>query len=677
MFDEFCPNFFLSLCSFLHAKTRYRPKMLSHFPAPLPDELIYSICARFASRVDYASSKSVVQEMFGDTRGDAVFDLPSNLDHLVAALPVGSPLTAVRLINENTLLPLFATFLPHERVKQLITDLRGTRGQAGYMRSGIMASRIPTPTKLRFCSECAQDDEKKYGEPYWHRVHQAPGVVVCSLHNTLLKESEVNRCAGRDKLQFIAADGLAGVLPREYLGLSNNDRQVLLQMARDVEWLLKRPSSGSELAELHTRYLGLLIERRLATCKGSIHVRALLDEFTSHYSPTLLQFLHCGFTGSYRMKTNWLLRLVRPPKHAQHPIYHLLLIQFLGCTAEEFFQLPEKISPFGEGSWPCLNPASTHYRRFVILECQLGNRLRYGKPTAKFSCECGFAYVRTGPDSSPEDRFRVGRVVSFGQAWEAKLKQLWWDSSLGISEIARRLGVNPLTVRRHAARMELSLSRSDKRLKPLARATQLQGNTVTAAREKKRRGYRSKWLSAIKPGREITLKALRRKLPREYAWLRQNDFGWLKGHKPRPQRRNQPTTGVDWKRRDAQYAAAVRAAASRLKEAPGRPVQVTRTAIGGALGAITLLRQKLHKMPLTAQVLAGVVETREQYAVRRVWWAADLYRQEDVLPREWQLVIRANVYSLKAVSAVKCAVEGAMCMLISKLSQGQAERVAS
>lgn len=110
----------------------------------------------------------------------------------------------------------------------------------------------------------------------------------------------------------------------------------------------------------------------------------------------------------------------------------------------------------------------------------------------------------------------------------------------------------------------------------------------------------------------------------------------------------------------AEYDAAVRAAASRLKEAPGRPVRVTRTATGRALGAIALLRQKLHKMPLTAQVLAGVVETPEQYAVRRVWWAADLYFQEDALPRKWQLMIRAHVNSLRDNPAVKCAAEGAM-----------------
>lgn len=82
-------------------------------------------------------------------------------------------------------------------------------------------------------------------------------------------------------------------------------------------------------------------------------------------------------------------------------------------------------------------------------------------------------------------------------------------------------------------------------------------------------------------------------------------------------------------------------------------------------------------MPLTAQVLNRVVETREQYAVRRIWWAADLYFREHVLPQEWQLVIRANVYSLRSVSAVKCAVEAAMNMLVSKLPLSRAERAAS
>jgi hypothetical protein len=134
---------------------------------------------------------------------------------------------------------------------------------------------------------------------------------------------------------------------------------------------------------------------------------------------------------------------------------------------------------------------------------------------------------------------------------------------------------------------------------------------------------------------------------------------------------------VDWKSRDTKYAAAVQDAASQLISVLGRPIQMTKSSIGRAIGAVTILQQKLNKMPMTAQVLARVVETREQYAVRRVWWAADLYCQEYVLPREWQLVMRANVYSRKGSLAVKCAIADAMNMLRSRLALTQIVLAAS
>jgi hypothetical protein len=108
-----------------------------------------------------------------------------------------------------------------------------------------------------------------------------------------------------------------------------------------------------------------------------------------------------------------------------------------------------------------------------------------------------------------------------------------------------------------------------------------------------------------------------------------------------------------------------------------RPVQVTKTAIGKALGAVTLLRQKLSKMPLTAQVLVSVLETREQYAIRRVWRAADLFFEEGVLPRSWQLISRANVYSLRGKPEVKSAIEAAIQQLTATLFPDTCERAAS
>jgi hypothetical protein len=641
--------------------------MLGFFPQCYPDELLYSVCARYESRVKYPSKKAVLQELFGTTNTAAIVVFPSRLDTLISRLPTGSFVTAGHLIDRHTLLPFFSPFLPSSRVDKLRDDIHGDGGSAGHKRSGAMASRIPMPSHLRFCPLCSQEDVECFSDPYWHRLHQLPGVEVCPSHQTFLENSSVNLHADRKYLQFISADQATRTMPVRYVDVENRNHQVLLQLARDAVWLLEHPLPGTDLKTLQSCYLLLLIKRGLATYTGSIHVKRLLNEFSSHYSPTLLRQLNCELRGRDIEKTNWLLRQVRPSKHAQHPLYHLLLIHFLGCTVEEFFQLPEELYPFGDAPWPCLNPAAEHYRELVITEYQLSSRLRYGKPIGKFSCKCGFAYARTGPDSAPDDRFHVGRVISFGQVWEGKLKQMWEASSLSITEIGRRLGVDPLTIRRHATRLELSRSRSDKRWKPLSSATQLKGKAVSAAWEKKRRSCRSKWLSAMKQGRNIAMKALRLKLPREYAWLLQHDAAWLSGNNPQPPRRNLSTVSVDWKRRDVEYAAAVSATASRLIEAPGRPVQVTKTAIGRAIGAVTLLQQKLHKMPQMAQILASVVETREEYAVRRVWWASIMFRQENIVPREWQLVIRASVFSLKDITEVKSAVQSALSMIETEL----------
>lgn len=645
--------------------------MIGCFPDPHPDELFYSACARFSVRVKYPKKKDVLQELFGTTTNTAAVDLPSHLTKFVSALPSYHPYTADRFIDQNTLLPFYSPFLPTERVGQLREDMLGDGSLAVHRRSGVMASRIPTPQWLRFCPLCVVQDRRQVGEAYWHRQHQIPGILACSNHLVFLENVPICRDASRNLIEFVSAEDAIRKSDVRYLDLSTHVHKVTLKLAQDAAWLIGQNSCGSDLSEIHGRYLRLLIDRGLATYTSSIHVRELLGEFRKHYSAELLELLHCEFTGADQLKTNWLLQLVRPPKHAQHPLYHLLLMQFLQCTPEEFFRLSTEQKIFGEGPWPCLNPAAEHFREPVISEYKLSPRLRDGRPTAAFSCGCGFAYARSGPDSSPEDRLRVGRMISFGLVWEAKLKRLWKNPSLSLSEVGRRLGVDSLTVRRHAERLKLPLRRPGKKSKPLNCTVRLKGTRDSTAHVKKRRACRAKWVSTTRQAPKTTLKALRRKYPREYAWLLQNDSKWLKKNGPYSRSRAPSTSSVDWKKRDAEYASAVRAAATHLKNTPNRPVQVTRTAIGRAIGAVALLSQKLHKMPLTAQTLAKVVETRVEYAVRRIWWAAECLIRDHILALPWRLVLRANVYSLRSVPEVKSAVDAAVGLVESNLTLKQ------
>jgi hypothetical protein len=409
----------------------------------------------------------------------------------------------------------------------------------------------------------------------------------------------------------------------------------------------------------------------LATYNGCVRAGELLRRFRAHYPAGILKSLGCELGGRDVRKDNWLLRLVRDPKHVQPPLHHLLLINFLGPTAEEFFSLPEELNYFGEQPWPCLNPASEHHGEGKITGCEISYRGKNHRPVGSFSCECGFVYARTGPDETPEDRLRISKMKAFGHVWEDALRRLWADPALSISGIAARLEVDPLTVRRHAERLQLPVSGLKRRVRSLSPALRLKAVSPVAEHSRKRRKHRTLWLEAMKRRPKPNMKSLRGSLPRTYAWLIQNDAAWLMTHRPKPSKRARAATSVDWGRRDSKLALAVRELAKRLKSTPGRPIRVTKTAVGRDLGQIALLRQKIHKLPLTAAALNEVAESRADFAIRRVMWAAECFTRGHTVPRPCQLVLRANVYSLRNVPAVKSAVDAAMTLIESNLLFGQ------
>ena len=38
---------------------------------------------------------------------------------------------------------------------------------------------------------CIESDTRIYGEPYWHRIHQLPGVYICPIHGSVIIDSGV------------------------------------------------------------------------------------------------------------------------------------------------------------------------------------------------------------------------------------------------------------------------------------------------------------------------------------------------------------------------------------------------------------------------------------------------------------------------------------------------------
>ena len=403
----------------------------------------------------------------------------------------------------------------------------------------------------------------------------------------------------------------------------------------------------------------MLVDLNLATYRGRVENNALLSRFNGTFSHELLSLLHCEI--DERVQENWLLRLVRASGHAQHTLHHLLLIHCLGHSAETFFSISSDWRPFGVVPWPCLNPECRHYQQLHIMECQVKHsQYVKGKPIGTFSCTCGFTYTRTGPDTSTDDLFRLSKVKSFGHVWENRLRALWEDETVSLRGIAKQLGVDPLTVKRHATRIGLTFPRPVSHSLPLKEGQKLRNGNTSRTESDKREVQREYWLITMKDNPGAGVKDLRCKIPSVYTWLYKNDLEWLKEHIPTRKKAIQRSDRVDWNVRDRQIAELVKSSAVRIKDAPGRPVRITLAAIGRETRQMALLQQHLNKLPLSTEILAEFVETREEFAVRRIEWAACQYNLEDTQPERWELIRRAGVARLQSCKVVCSAIDKAI-----------------
>ncbi|MEH2039923.1 TnsD family transposase [Nostoc sp.] len=618
--------------------------MLAYFPDPYPNELFYSICARFQDRVRYPSQRATVEDLFQTKNAIAIFDFPSRLNRIVAALPLKSGYTVDYFINNHTLLSFYSPFLPPERNQLIREEMDGDNGAKIHTRLGIVAGYVEMPSHLRFCPLCVEDDKKLFGECYWHRLYQVPGVEVCPTHAVFLEKSDVLTHNRRRTYEFLAAEqAIKMVLPRPIDPLEPIHK-ILFNIARDIKWLLNDCYFVPGLENLYQKYLSLVKNSpELVTYTGRIRVQELLRLLKNHYPAKVLELLQCPL--DEQIRDNWLAQLVRFPRRVHHPLRHLLLIQFLGYSAQEFFELQEANKLFGDAPWPCLNAVCQYFQQFRIKEYQITYNQDNHKLTGIFSCTCGFVYCRATPEQSLEDRFQLSRIKAYGSVWEESLKLFWYDPLLTLKEIGNRLGVSVKTVLRQADRLKLTFPRPNttarakdicSSLKLRATAYEVATNVIESCRQE--------WLALIAINIDLGRTQLRNKVPAVYGQLYKYDRDWLNEHLPPPQTNN-GTPDVDWESRDIETMAAVKLSAQQLKDDSTRPIWISRTAIANSLAhpASAWVKRHLKRLPKTAEVLAQLSETREEFAVRRVQWAADCFRQENIVPQRWQLVRRAGL----------------------------------
>jgi hypothetical protein len=604
--------------------------MIGFFPIPYPDEILYSVFARYHTRSRNKSLSATTKDLFGHDASRIVVDLPNKLGYLVSQLPPGSSITAARLINDHTLLPFYAPFLPPERVKQLRRDMiERSSGGTIHGRLGILTSNIEVEY-LRFCSMCAENDVKSYGEPYWHRIHQLPGIFACPHHSVFLENSSV-KCSyhGRGETLVNAKNEIREMTPR-FLDLDNKDHIAYLYLARQGYWLLQQnefENCGPKF--FRKRFLQILIRRNLATFNGLTFIKEIHEFFAHFYNPELLALL----SSSLENKHTWLRRLLQSSEHFQHPIRNLLFLHFLGFSLEDFLNLPEAIYPFGMPPFPCLNPVSEHFRELTINKFVVGKKQRENVISGTFNCHCGFTYRRYGGDEQKKRLYEYDYVCSYGEAFQQRLVEL--HKELTFEEIALSMNIPKGSIESQIKILSANNFVPVKKYRSVSLSDE-----KMAARQK---SYRSKW----KEMRKINPKFGRRQLGEAnrkiYQWLTANDKEWFEENSPPRKFAREKSPRIDWKRRDEELSTQAERMALEMLNSSDKPIQVTVTGIAKRLQFAYIVSKRPDCIPKTIKILHKYAESTEEFIARRVRYATDCFIREKISVPRWKILIRAGV----------------------------------
>jgi hypothetical protein len=350
-------------------------------------------------------------------------------------------------------------------------------------------------------------------------------------------------------------------------------------------------------------------------------------------------------------KRNWLSALLSRDvcRSIQHPIRHLLLINFLGQTAQKLFTAFSEYKPFGDGPWPCHNKAADHFGKPVITDIKiLDSQQRIGLPYGIFSCECGYVYARHGSGSGGV--YPHISILSYGPCWEGALAQIWSEPTVSLGDAGSRLGVSELSVVRHALRLKLPINRPGAR--HVGDKTVKRYKYFRPHREEARRIHREGWLEVRRANPESSRKELIGIANSLYLWLRRFDSTWLELHLPAVRRSYvKPKVGrVNWESADSLLSAAVEDVANRIRTLTP-PVRVSVSAIIKEVGHrswIESVRSRgksapFSKLPKTAAVLSEHVESLVKFQIRKLEWATERYRRQRIQPTRYQLIRKAKI----------------------------------
>lgn len=162
--------------------------MIAFFPETYPDELLYSVIARYHQRTGNARFVFTAEDIYqnGKVVHPSIEFVNRFKEASMAWLTKKQPWEQV--VEYHTMFPAYVRFLPLNRRKKAVDGVISCNGNW----KNLMCLPVTAEKRfLRFCPLCAKEDRETFGETYWHREHQISRIRVCPKHKTFLENSKI------------------------------------------------------------------------------------------------------------------------------------------------------------------------------------------------------------------------------------------------------------------------------------------------------------------------------------------------------------------------------------------------------------------------------------------------------------------------------------------------------
>lgn len=381
---------------------------MSYFPFLYPDEIFVSVIARYAVHAFVPNPSALHTSIYGTRTIRPTLELPSSLEKVAANAAASLGLSPQEWAEITTLFPLYSAFATHNKKQQLLRFMAaGGSQQSATAMAGAAFSRIPKPLFLRACSKCIHEDDETYGETYWRRVHQVPGIHICPWHGTQLLYSEQQyKSPNRHYVPASVTMPLRAYMPE----ITSCQLTLLQEISQEVLKLLSEKIIAREERTM-PNFRGMLLRSKYNTKYKTLDMKTLTRDICNYYGTEVMQLM--GLSKGAKSGRGWIAQLLSNAADTPNAVQVLVLKKFVNQLELEP-ALPK------DGFWKCQNPIAAHHGTSVMTQVRYQSNAVRSRTHRKFTCTCGFLFRSTDWDS--EGQPIIEKKLAVGKQFERLIR---------------------------------------------------------------------------------------------------------------------------------------------------------------------------------------------------------------------------------------------------------------